>query len=107
GWGDMGPQGSSDWKVLDSTTLVPYSTHRDPIERAATVTLRERQLRLRGDAILDAALDLFVERGYPDATMDELAARLGTSKRTLYQHFPSKEELAVNLVVRAMRLALE
>jgi TetR/AcrR family fatty acid metabolism transcriptional regulator len=71
------------------------------------VTLRERQLRLREDAILDAALDLFVERGYLNATMDELAARLGTSKRTLYQHFPGKEELAASLVVRAMRLTIE
>jgi AcrR family transcriptional regulator len=64
-------------------------------------------MRLRGDAILDAALELFAELGYADATMDELAARLGTSKRTLYQHFASKDELAVSLVVRAMRLALE
>jgi AcrR family transcriptional regulator len=71
------------------------------------VTLRERQLRLREDAILEAALGLFVERGYAGATMDELAARLGTSKRTLYQHFPSKEDVAVSLIVRAMRLALE
>jgi AcrR family transcriptional regulator len=72
-----------------------------------TTTLRERQLRLREDAILEAALELFVERGYAGATMDELAARLGTSKRTLYQHFASKDEVAVSLVVRAMRLALE
>jgi AcrR family transcriptional regulator len=71
------------------------------------MTLRERQLRLPEDAILEAAVDLFLERGYPGATMDELAARLGTSKRTLYQHFPSKEDLAVSLIVRAMRLAVE
>jgi len=71
------------------------------------MTLRERQLRLREDAILEAALDLFVERGFAGATMDELAARLGTSKRTLYQHFPTKDDLAVSLIVRAMRLAIE
>jgi AcrR family transcriptional regulator len=71
------------------------------------MTLRERQLRAREDVILDAARELFAERGYPGATMDELAARLGTSKRTLYQHFSSKDDLAVSLIVRAMQLALQ
>jgi AcrR family transcriptional regulator len=35
----------------------------------------------------------FFEHGYCQCTMDDLAAELGMSKKTLYQHFASKEEL--------------
>ncbi|HEU4327705.1 MAG TPA: helix-turn-helix domain-containing protein [Roseiflexaceae bacterium] len=67
------------------------------------MTLRERQRQAREDAIIDAAHQLLIEQGYTDMNMDELAARLGASKATLYQHFPSKEELAVRVIVRMMQ----
>lgn len=66
-------------------------------------TIRERQRQVREDAILEAAQDLMVEQGYADMSMDDLAARTGVSKATLYQHFPSKEELAINVIVRSMQ----
>ncbi|GAC1639298.1 MAG: TetR/AcrR family transcriptional regulator [Herpetosiphon sp.] len=65
-------------------------------------TLQERQRQLREDAILDAAYEMMVQHGYTDMSMDDLAARVGISKATLYQHFPSKEELAVSVIVRSM-----
>jgi AcrR family transcriptional regulator len=65
--------------------------------------LRERQRQVREDAILDAADELLSEQGYAEMSMDELAARAGVSKATLYQHFPSKEDLVVAGLVRAMR----
>ena len=43
--------------------------------------------------ILEAALKVFSEMGYFGATMDEVAARAGLSKPTLYQYFESKEVL--------------
>lgn len=67
------------------------------------LNLRERQRQLREDVILGAAQELMAEQGYADMSMDDLAARAGVSKATLYQHFPSKEELAVNVIVRNMR----
>lgn len=67
------------------------------------ITLRERQRQAREDAILDAARDLLMEQGYADMSMDDLAARVGASKATLYQHFPSKEDLTINVIVRMMR----
>lgn len=67
------------------------------------LTLRERQRQLREDVILDAAQELMVEQGYADMSMDDLAARVGISKATLYHHFSSKEELAIKVIVRAMR----
>src|SRR5580692_9100314 len=48
--------------------------------------------------LLDAALELFVTRGYHAAAMDEIAERAGISKPVLYQHFPSKLELYLALL---------
>lgn len=44
-------------------------------------------------AILDAAGALFLGQGYELTTMDEVAARAGVSKMTVYSHFGSKEAL--------------
>jgi AcrR family transcriptional regulator len=43
--------------------------------------------------LLAAALDLFVERGYAATRLDDVAARAGVSKGTLYLYFTNKEEL--------------
>jgi AcrR family transcriptional regulator len=43
--------------------------------------------------ILFAAKDVFLETGYERASMDTVAARAGTSKRSLYAHFESKDRL--------------
>ena len=54
--------------------------------------------------ILTAAADLFRERGYRAATLDEIAQRVGVSKPTLYGYFRSKEELLAAIFHRAMSL---
>jgi AcrR family transcriptional regulator len=51
--------------------------------------------------IIQAAGQMFFSRGFAKVTVDEIAAALGISKKTLYQHFASKEQL-VRAVVRAM-----
>jgi len=43
--------------------------------------------------ILHALKELAAQRGFSGATMDELAARAGVSKRTIYRYFSSKEEI--------------
>ena len=43
--------------------------------------------------ILDAAYALFYRRGYARIGVDAIAARSGVTKRTLYNHFRSKDEL--------------
>ena len=50
-------------------------------------------------AILEAAKHVFLERGYGDASMAEIAARAGGSKPTLYGYFRSKEDLFVAVMV--------
>ncbi|HET8656187.1 MAG TPA: TetR/AcrR family transcriptional regulator [Longimicrobiaceae bacterium] len=67
------------------------------------MTLKERQWQLRQDAILDAAYEVIAERGTAGACMDDIAARAGVSKPTLYQHFESKDELVVSVSMRLMR----
>lgn len=47
----------------------------------------------RPEQILDAALSVFAEHGIDAAKLEEIAARAGVSKGTIYLYFPSKEEL--------------
>ncbi|BCF90654.1 MULTISPECIES: TetR/AcrR family transcriptional regulator [Paraburkholderia] len=44
-------------------------------------------------AIIDAAIDEFRAAGFDATSMDRIAARASVSKRTVYNHFPSKEAL--------------
>src|SRR5580693_3235421 len=68
----------------------------------ATSDARPRSNRLprheRRRQLLDAALEVFVARGYHAAAMDEIAERAGVSKPVLYQHFPGKLELYLALL---------
>ncbi|QIL80277.1 TetR/AcrR family transcriptional regulator [Diaphorobacter sp. HDW4A] len=59
----------------------------------STTTKRGRRKEARPGELLEAALDLFVEKGYAATKVDEVAARAGVSKGTLFLYFPSKEEL--------------
>src|SRR6266705_3058397 len=51
--------------------------------------------------ILDAANKVFAEKGYHEATMDDIAKRLGVSKGAIYLYFPSKEDLFEAMVKTA------
>jgi TetR/AcrR family transcriptional regulator of autoinduction and epiphytic fitness len=44
-------------------------------------------------AVIDAAIQEFLAAGFDATSMDRVAARAGVSKRTVYNHFPSKEAL--------------
>ena len=59
----------------------------------AVAAKRERRKEARPGELLDAALDLFVEKGFAATRVEEVAARAGVSKGTLFLYFPSKEEL--------------
>ena len=45
------------------------------------------------EAIISAAENLFLERGFGGVSMDELAVEAGVARRTLYNQFPSKEDI--------------
>jgi len=59
---------------------------------------RQRRKEARPQELLDAALDLFVERGFAATRSEDVAARAGVSKGTLYLYYPSKEELLKEVV---------
>lgn len=65
---------------------------------------RQRRKDARPHELLDAALALFVEKGFAATKSEEVAARAGVSKGTLYLYFPSKEEL-LKAVIRHTLLA--
>ena len=52
-----------------------------------------RRKEARPQELLEAALDLFVERGYAATRLDDVARQAGVSKGTLYLYFTNKEEL--------------
>jgi TetR/AcrR family transcriptional regulator, mexJK operon transcriptional repressor len=53
-------------------------------------------------AILHAARDLFLQKGYPGTSMDEVAAMAEVSKVTIYKHFDDKHNLFVAVVTDAI-----
>lgn len=56
----------------------------------------------RREAIVEAATEVFREKGYERASMAAIAARVGGSKATLYSYFKSKEELFVAAMIEAV-----
>jgi len=61
---------------------------------------RQRRKAARPQELLDAALELFVEKGFAATRTEEVAARAGVSKGTLYLYYPSKEDLLKAVIVR-------
>ena len=57
-------------------------------------------------AILKAAAEVFREVGFERASMSEIRARIGGSKATLYNYFPSKEKLFFEVMYQAKELEL-
>jgi AcrR family transcriptional regulator len=56
------------------------------------------------EAILHMAIETFVELGYAKASMDEVAARASTTKRTVYAYFGSKDDLFRAALAKAVQL---
>ena len=67
---------------------------------------REKVLRFREDAIVEAVNRLLAIKGYDLMTVDEVAAEAGIAKASLYKHFTSKEELAGAAMVRVFDRAI-
>jgi AcrR family transcriptional regulator len=72
---------------------------------------RTRRRQERRDRVLAAALELFVERGYDNTTMDEIAERADVARATVFNHFARKsailDEWALRRRERAMAAVAE
>ncbi len=63
---------------------------------------RQRRKEARPQELLDAALEVFVERGFAAARTDDVAQRAGVSKGTLYLYYPSKEDLLKAVITHSL-----
>jgi AcrR family transcriptional regulator len=72
----------------------------------APVTARQERAITRQERILDAALDVFAEAGYQQATVDDIASTARTSKGGIYFHFPGKDAIFLALLDRSASLLL-
>src|SRR5512147_1736143 len=74
-----------------------YITDRSVSIKMSDTTLthppRQRRKEARPQELIDAALELFAEKGFAATRSEEVAARAGVAKGTLYLYYPSKEEL--------------
>jgi AcrR family transcriptional regulator len=61
-----------------------------------------RRAEARPDEVLDAALALFIEKGFAATRVEDIARRSGISKGSVYLYFPSKEAIIEGLVRRAI-----
>lgn len=80
-----------------------------PAKKAPAKPKRPRKVdaATRRQAILDAALMLFAERGFEATRLDEVAARAGIAKGTLYLYFEDKETLFEEVLRGAVSPVLE
>jgi AcrR family transcriptional regulator len=68
--------------------------------------LKERQRQERATFILQAAEEVLLQKGYAAMSMDDIAARVGIAKGTLYLHFATKDELVFRLLERDLQRTL-
>lgn len=64
---------------------------------------REREKQIHEEEIILAAEKVFRQKGFENASMDEIAREAQFTKRTLYQYFPGKEELFFAVVARGFQ----
>jgi AcrR family transcriptional regulator len=68
---------------------------------------RQRRKEARPAELLAAALEVFAEKGFAATRLEEIAARAGVSKGTVYLYFESKEALFKAAIEAAMTPAVE
>ena len=73
----------------------------------ASLSRRERERLLRRQAMLTAARDVFAERGYVHATLEEVAERAEFGKGTLYNYFPGGKEELLRSVLDGLFVEIE
>lgn len=73
---------------------------------ASTSSAQQTRSASRRERLLDAALHVFTQTGYRDASMDDIASAADTSKGGLYFHFPGKQALFLALLTHMADLLL-
>jgi AcrR family transcriptional regulator len=71
---------------------------------AAQDPIRAQLIEARRNQILDAAAQVFAEKGFHRATTREIASTAGISEGTIYNYFDNKESLLIGITVRLSQL---
>jgi len=66
--------------------------------------LKEKERENRIDYIIDAAEQLFFEKGYDGVSLNEIALKIGISRPALYRYFKNREEIYFAVVLRAAKI---
>ena len=74
-----------------------------PVEKLT----RERRRQQTNDVLIAAATEVFAERGYEGASLEEIAERAGFTRGAIYKNFGSKEELFFAVTERYNELVIE
>src|SRR5687768_12464455 len=75
-------------------TLNESSYHRCMAQKQTP--LREQTRSVVRSLLARTAVELFAAKGYDDTTLDDVAAAAGVSRRTLFNYFRNKEDLALS-----------
>ena len=92
----------SDWDDFRARAREKGAHELGEEERLAAMSDEER----RTEETLNAAFRVFSNRGYHNATVDDIAQEAGISKGTCYQYFPGKEDIFIATVERTLETLL-
>lgn len=82
--------------AVRNSSPLPHLHIRDSL---AVSSLQARKQQLVRDAIWDAAVNLFSEKGFDETTVDDIAQASGVSRRSFFRYFSSKNDLMAHGVV--------
>lgn len=103
----MSSQNASDTIEAAASAAASASTSASASASARAKAPQRERGRARVAALLEAAGQVFAEKGYDAATMTAIAARAGSSIGSLYQFFPTKDEVAQALLQRYLDALIE
>lgn len=89
---------------LSGSSEPPVATYASPWRTASE---RERQREIKRLAVLQAAAQLFNERGFHATSLDDVAARLKVSKPTVYYYVKNKEDILLQCVRQGLQMTLD
>ncbi|SEA00748.1 MULTISPECIES: TetR/AcrR family transcriptional regulator [Acidovorax] len=89
------------------TPKIPKKTASAVASPWATAPDREQQREAKRQAVLQAAAQLFNERGFHATSLDDIAARLHVTKPTLYYYVKNKDEILLQCVSQGLQMTLE